>query len=258
MERPASTPSPAPGPPRNVLRVGVAVLLALGALGCAREAASGRLEAARATAEEGVADPPGERDTTELPTTEAPETTTTTVDPLEFPPVVHDGEGDTVLDVTAIADKPALVHAVFTGTFNNVVWVVDGNGQQIDLLVNAIGPYDGTTLLSESVLGAPTHLQVQATGGWHIEIVPLSQVTRVAGPHAGTGDAVFFTEQPGIATFTHDGSLVFTVWAHGERTLEQLLVNAIGAYSGQVIVPGPEGALIEVVADGNWSYTPTG
>ena len=237
MERLASTPSPAtPGAasrrrPRDVVGGGVAVLLALGSLGCAREAVSGRLDA-------------------------APETTTTTVDPLEFTPVVHDGEGDTVLDVTAIAGKPALVHGVFTGSLNNVVWVVDGNGQQIDLLVNAIGPYDGTTLLSESVLGAPTHLQVQSTGGWHIEIVPLSQVTRVAGPHAGTGDAVFFTEQPGIATFTHDGSLVFTVWAHGERRLEQLLVNAMGPYSGQVIVPGPGGALIEVTADGNWSYTP--
>src|SRR5262245_44830766 len=181
MARPASTPSPAApdapsrGRPRAVL-CGVAVLLTLGSLGCAREAAPGRLEAARAAAEEeAVADPRGEREPGESPTTAAPETTTTTVDPLEFAPVVHDGEGDTVLDITAIADKPALVHAVFTGTFNNVVWVVDGNGQQIDLLVNAIGPYDGTTLLSESVLGAPTHLQVQATGGWHVEIVPLSQ-----------------------------------------------------------------------------------
>jgi hypothetical protein len=265
MERPASTPSPAtPSAPtrgrlRDVLWGGVAVLVSLSGLGCAREAASGRLETARAAAEEeAVADPRGGSEPAESPTTAVPVTTTTTVDPLEFAPVVHDGEGDTVLDVTAIADKPGLVHAVFTGSFNNVVWVVDGNGQQIDLLVNAIGPYDGTTLLSESVLGTPTHLQVQATGGWHIEIVPLSQVTRVAGPHAGTGDAVFFTEQPGIATFTHDGSLVFTVWAHGERRLEQLIVNAIGAYSGQVIVPGPEGALIEITADGNWSYTPTG
>jgi hypothetical protein len=237
---------------------GVAVLLALGALaGGAREADSGHLDADQAPAEgEAVADPP--REPIEPPTTVVPETTTTTEDPLIFTPLIHDGEGDTVLDITAIGDKPAMVHAVFTGSRNNALWAVDGNGEQVELLVNTIGTYDGTALMQESFIGTPTHLQVQATGGWHIEVLPLSQVTRVAGPHAGAGDQVFFAEQSGIATLTHDGSRNFAVWAYGNDSIQQLLVNTIGAYSGEVIVPGPEGALVAVMADGNWSYTPTG
>lgn len=267
MDQPASTPAPSVTnkPNRGRRRVvlacgGVAVLLALGALaGGAHEADSGHLDAPQATAEdedEAVPDPSGEP--IEPPTKEAPETTTTTEDPLIFTPLIHDGEGDTMLDITAIGDKPAMVHAVFTGSRNNALLAVDGNGEQVELLVNAIGAYDGTALMQESFVGTPTHLQVQATGGWHIEVLPLSQVTRVAGPHAGAGDQVFFTEQSGIATFTHDGSRNFAVWAYGNDRIQQLLVNTIGAYSGEAIVPGPEGALVAVMADGNWSYTPTG
>jgi hypothetical protein len=237
---------------------GVAVLLALGALaGGAQEADPGRLDAAQAPAEdEAVADPSGEP--IEPPTTEAPETTTTTEDPLIFTPLVHDGEGDTVLDITAIGDKPAMVHAVFTGSRDNAVLAMNGNGEQVELLVNTIGAYDGTALMQASFTGTPTHLQVHATGGWHIEVLPLSQVTHVAGPHAGAGDQVFSTDQSGNATFTHDGSQNFAVWAYGNDRIQELLVNTIGAYSGEVIVPGPKGALIAVRADGNWSYTPTG
>lgn len=69
---------------------------------------------------------------------------------------------------------------------------------------------------------------------------------------------MFFTEQSGFATFTHDGSRNFAVWAYGNDSIQELLVNTIGASGGEVIVPGPKGALVAVMADGNWSYTPTG
>ena len=59
-----------------------------------------------------------------------------------------------------------------------------------------------------------------------------------------------------VATFTHDGSSNFIVRAHrpGEKYAD-LLVNTIGAYSGQVIVKGKKKSMtyIEVRADGNWT-----
>lgn len=81
----------------------------------------------------------------------------------------------------------------------------------------------------------------------------------------GHGDAVIKasaldgTGEPGVATFTHDGSSNFAVWSLDANVNQiDLLVNTIGAYKGTVLFDKQStqhtGSL-QITADGNWTVT---
>jgi len=82
---------------------------------------------------------------------------------------------------------------------------------------------------------------------------------------SGHGDAVIKAsaldgaDEPGVATFTHDGSSNFTVWSLDANVNQlDLLVNTIGAYKGTVLFDKQSGQhteSLQITADGNWTVT---
>jgi hypothetical protein len=182
------------------------------------------------------------------PSTTTTTTTTTTVPP---PPqaVTVEGSGDNVVPITR-PDGPhqaTLVSASYNSGSN---FIVQGGG---DLLVNTIGGYGGTTLLTD-----PTaeFLEVSAAGPWSITFSSIASARPFILQRAeGIGDDVLLYDGPdGIASITHVGESNFIVeWisAHGRS---DLLVNEIGGYVGRVVWDGGLGVLV-VQADGSWSVT---
>jgi hypothetical protein len=54
---------------------------------------------------------------------------------------------------------------------------------------------------------------------------------------------------------THNGNSNFAVWSFGEAG-QDLLVNEIGSYSGEVLWPSGT-LLVEITADGKWTIGAT-
>ncbi len=169
-------------------------------------------------------------------------------------PKVYSGFGDDVLAISKHDTGAEAMVIRHTGGSNFAVHSLDSSLESTDLLVNEIGPYNGTVLLDGSWSDTETSkLKITAGGAWTITLVPLQKVKSFNGkaPITGTGDDVFhYTGEIGSATFTHDGGSNIAVKTHGLDP--DLLINEIGPYKGTVVwAPG----LYTVTADGNWSAT---
>lgn len=189
-------------------------------------------------------------------TTQPPVTTTTAPITTKPEPIVFDqsGAGDTVIQDISIHSNYNVITLTHSGSHN---FIVKGHREDgsYELLVNTIGPYQGTVLLknAESFM-----LEIKADGNWSVH-----DETVVGDPNAtsfsGTGDFVTSVMVPGtkIFQFTHDGSHNFIVKQHSD-TRTDLLVNEIGPYDGEVVsrISGSDACLFEVIADGNWSIVP--
>lgn len=60
-------------------------------------------------------------------------------------------------------------HFTHDGQSNFAIWLLDDQGNQIDLLVNTIGPFDGSKALGIQKPGLYL-LNIEADGNWTIEI----------------------------------------------------------------------------------------
>ncbi|WP_022886179.1 hypothetical protein [Glaciibacter superstes] len=191
------------------------------------------------------------------PATKATPKPTPTPTPVVIPvpaDAVYSGTGDTVLQIAPPdgVGEPWVADVNYVGDRNFVVWSLDANMAQTDLLVNTIGAYTGSVLSAAD--GGSSTLEITANGDWSVVVKSLRAVPEFAGATAaGTGDfVVIYRGDPGVATITHGGSRNFVVWTYGNRN--DLVVNEIGAYSGtKPWAGGP--SLIEVKADGPWSIT---
>jgi hypothetical protein len=166
----------------------------------------------------------------------------------KFKAVAKQGEGDSVVRLPAKADV-ALVAATHNGSANFVIETMDSSNEQVELLVNTIGDYAGTTLCSE---GNPKKLKITADGTWTIKLKPVSKAKRLHTATKGVGDTVLVYGGP-AADFAikHKGESNFVVETIGAEG-NDLLVNEIGSYSGTVpVAAGP--MVIKVTADGTWS-----
>ncbi|WP_221886300.1 TM2 domain-containing protein [Microbacterium kyungheense] len=172
----------------------------------------------------------------------------------EFSPVHQEGAGDSVVALPA-GVTGGIVVATHNGQSNFAISVLDANnGSTGELLVNTIGPYQGTTAWGITALGEGVNLQVTADGAWTIDIQPMGSAPTLAP--SGAGDAVMLYDGGvGTLTATHDGSSNFVITEdNGDMFHMGLLVNEIGAYSGTVpLAKGP--SVIVVHADGNWTLT---
>ena len=94
-----------------------------------------------------------------------------------------------------------------------------------------------------------------------VELTPLPPPERGTIPLDGSGNDVItldFGSSAYIAVLdiTHTGSSNIIVWLRSLQTSDDLLVNEIGPYSGQVafqIEPNVDDYLLEIQADGNWN-----
>lgn len=192
--------------------------------------------------------PPAEQTTPEPvpelePEPEPEPTPESTIPAQEF-----SGTGDKILQFNS---GPFVATITHRGNSNFAVWAMNDQLDDVNLLVNQIGSYQGVVLGSDNTYGG---LRITGDGRWTVSVVPVSQAPTASGPVTGSGDAVFLWTGPSrtVARITHDGSSNFAVWLFTSSDRD-LLINDIGAYQGEQII---EDGLFEITADGAWSITP--
>jgi hypothetical protein len=166
-----------------------------------------------------------------------------------------DGKGDKVVKIPA-QDAPtiALVRGTGEGHFAITAYK---DAEYAALLVNTIGKYAGTTYVEAGV----NRLKLEYSGPWTIEIDPISAARPWDGTDklTGKGDSVVLLTggASGATTITSDGKQHFAVTAYSpEGDYLDLLVNEIGKYSGEVLLPNEDTMVLEIVDEGgNWTIT---
>jgi hypothetical protein len=209
--------------------------------------------------------------TTPPPTTTAPATTAPATEPAAEPTttaptatkavpadVVFTGRGDKVIRLKKLSAGHAH-YAVIShrGSSNFAVWTIGSDGDQLDLLVNEIGSYQGSRPVDFDE--TPAALKVEADGSWKIVVKALEKAPVWPSKTSGQGAAVLLVRPgaiDGLATakVTHKGRSNFVVHSYGDSA--DLLVNEIGKYSGEVLLPDGTVAIV-IDADGSWTMKPS-
>jgi len=171
-------------------------------------------------------------------------------------PPSYSGSGAEVVILDPLGEDVFYATVTHDGSSNVALWSVDENGQDIDLLVNEIGDYEGAVPINFS--GDPAALRIEADGDWTIEFHHLAEAPRWdgTGAYEARGDGVLIVDgaAEGLTpvTLTHDGESNFAGWAYGDGSYADLIVNEIGTYEGTMLLP--DGSLVLVItADGLWS-----
>jgi hypothetical protein len=152
-----------------------------------------------------------------------------------------------------------LAIALFThkGSSNFVVTSLGAGGSENDLLVNEIGTYKGTRLFD--VDSHSVAFKIEADGAWTVAIKPVTSARPwdLKAALAGTGDDVIrvtgSVDDLASSVVKHTGKSNFAVVAYSTDGRE-LLINEIGKYSGEVLIPVGV-VVLEITADGKWSVT---
>jgi hypothetical protein len=171
-----------------------------------------------------------------------------------FTSVEQNGSGDAVVTLPKKA-KYGIVTATYGGADNFAIQGLDNANQPtLDLLVNTIGAYDGTTafgLLSAGMGNPTTTLKITASGPWTLKIAPIKKAPKLTA--SGSHDGVF--RYSGKATkwdVANQGEANFIVTQYTKGPMPNQAVNEIGTYSGTVpAMAGP--SVVVVQSDGAWS-----
>lgn len=198
-----------------------------------------------------------EASSTQAETTEVPQEEPEEESAAPAADVVYSGTGDSILEITLPAGPDSIGIATLThsGSRNFAVWSLDQNLNQDDLLVNTIGNYSGTVVFNLSTSTRITAFEISADGAWTVTLRDVQTVRTLEEGSAATGqgdDVLVYFGDTSIATLEHSGTQNFAIWSYSDTAGDDLLVNEIGSYSGEVRWPsGP--ALIDISADGPWS-----
>jgi len=150
-----------------------------------------------------------------------------------------------------------------TGTSNFAINLMDSNGQNVELLVNEIGNFDGTKAVGVAKRGEYI-LDVSANGKWTVKIEQPRPTTSESKPETFTGTgqqaSPFIKLDKGLTTFklNHTGKSNFAVVLMDKNgNSEGLLVNEIGAFNGSKAVGIDKSGIyiLDVSADGNWTIS---
>jgi hypothetical protein len=204
------------------------------------------------------ADAPEERPRADAPT--ASPTASPTAGPATTPPAtrdlpedtVYEGRGDKVIRLSLPGDLRHTATFTHRGDSNFAVWALDAGGQRRDLVVNEVGRYSGVRPLDFE--RAPSALEIEADGAWTVTVRVFDRIAPFGGSASGGNPTVLRLETvatPVRATVTHGGRSNFVVVAYGERR-QDLLVNEIGRYAGEVLLPAGTVA-VAIEADGPWT-----
>ncbi|OGO66743.1 MAG: hypothetical protein A2029_13840 [Chloroflexi bacterium RBG_19FT_COMBO_47_9] len=189
---------------------------------------------------------------TPVPTHTPAPTDTPTIPPT---PIVLSGTGDSIVDIEK-GSGPVLVHIVGNASSRHfAVKNIGSNNDVIDLLVNTTDPYDGIRPM-DFLDGEHTYrFEVTATGGWSIEVLPLSTIHKleIPGEITGQGDYVFAVVggTPDTAIISgNSASRHFAVKGYSDTV--NLLVNTTDPYNGTVLLDSGT-IIIEVDAESEWT-----
>jgi hypothetical protein len=219
---------------------------------------SAELTAGASTSPEITTSPPPTPLVTHAPTPQPTPEPTPEPTPKATPvPVVlkTSGRGDKVVKFTA-QETPTFARITAKSGGNFAVISYAGT-QYGDLLVNTIGAYAGWVYIEPGM----NRLKVSAGSSWTIEIRPIAEARRWDGtsPLTGKGDYVVnLTDSAfGTTTIKNKGQSNFAVVAYSEDGgYLDLLVNEIGSYNGEVLLPLADPIVLSIHAPGGaWSFT---
>ncbi len=177
--------------------------------------------------------------------------------------VKFSGKGDKILRLKGeLQTAPVIVSFTHHGSANFIVSPLDATGTEGSALVNVIGSYSGVVPMNLADDDETAGLKIEADGRWTATIRALSDAPRWDGAKtlSARGDQVFIIADAvdsttmNSVTLTHRGSANFIVDVYGKDSGDTNIVNEIGHYSGQQVLP-TDAALLVVQADGPWTMT---
>lgn len=173
-------------------------------------------------------------------------------------PITLDGQGDGVINFTKWPG-PAIVRA--TGNESSEIFAIVpyAGANRGSSLVNTTAPYQGLTALDFFDSKHTGRLEINASGPWRIEILPLTaaRILQIPGEITGHGDDVIaLLGEPDLATIKGNaaGRHLGIVPYGGQR--QSSVVNTTDPYEGQVLIPR-DAKYLEITAVGEWSIAIT-
>jgi len=170
------------------------------------------------------------------------------------------GVGQQASQMFTLTEGLSIFTMKHSGSSNFIVWLLDHNGNKVELLANVIGDFNGAKAVGISTSGDYI-LDITAHGPWTVDITQPRPQTAQSVPVSliGKGQQVsqFFTLTPGLARFklVHDGERNFIVWLldlKGNKL--ELLANEIGKFDRSKATGINDGGIycIDINADGDW------
>lgn len=170
---------------------------------------------------------------------------------------IYSGSGDEIVDLK-LTKKTLIVTFTHQGTSNFAVWAKDKNAENIDLLVNEVGNYSGTTLVYPSGKTLK-YLEITADGTWTADVKSLTSARKWSKKVIeGNGDDVIQLSKSLPSStkikFNFIGNSNFAVWTfdkNGKRL--DLKANEVGNYVGTKFL-GKSVKYIQIIAaEGTWN-----
>ena len=184
-------------------------------------------------------------------------------EPVKTPdPIALSGAGQQASKKFTLTKGLSVFKMSHSGSANFAPILMDGDGNRVELLANDIGVFQGSKAVGIAREGEYL-IDITASGKWTITIEQPRDTTAPATTSlTGQGQqaTALFSLKKGLVTFkmTHEGQ---SNWApilldnNGSRV--ELLANEIGNFDGSKAVRiSRDGIyLLDVTADGNWTFT---
>jgi hypothetical protein len=158
-------------------------------------------------------------------------------------PLKFSGSGDSTINLSEKWIGPAVLHILGPAIQENFVVTSYDSSGGVDILVNAIGAYEGVVPIEIRRGAAPTaSLDVKSYGDWTVEVLPLTpeyiQMLNVPGTLNGVGDQVIGIR--GVANSLYakcSNKADFSVYAYTAAGEEVMLFGEIGPFEGTQTLP---------------------
>lgn len=186
--------------------------------------------------------------------------------PAQSEPETFDlsGSGPEATSTFKLEKGLSIFTMTYTGSSNFIVWLMDANtGQNVELLANAIGSFDGSRSVGVKSDGDYI-LNIQADGPWQVTVEQPRKTATQSVPLTLSGNGqkvseIFYLEN-GLRRIEmkHDGSSNFIVWLIDDQGNKiDLLANEIGSFEGSkaIGITNPGTYMLDISADGNWEIS---
>ena len=175
-------------------------------------------------------------------------------------PITLSGTGQEATSKFSLEKGLTTFRMTHSGDRNFIVWLLDDNGNKIEILVNKIGEFDGSKAVGIKN-GGNYILDISADGRWAITIEQprpsnISPVPKMLKGTEQQASEMFYLDK-GLARFEmiHDGDQNFIVWLLDDNGNKiDILVNEIGKFDGSkaVSIRKDGNYILDISADGNW------